>query len=97
MIGCDEKLFEALKVVRREYDAAVAKHPAFPVSLIGAVSVISEELGELARECNDITFGEIPKIGNKVSGILDARQRALTEAAHVAVTAIRTIQMLMGE
>ena len=85
MIGCeDEKLVEALKIVRREYDKAVQKHPEFP-GWSCAVCIIAEELGELAKEYND---------GNLTG---ERRSRALTEAAHVAVTAIRTIQMLMGE
>lgn len=84
MIGCeDEKLMQALKIVRREYDKAVQKHPEFPAGA-GAVCIIAEELGELAKEYNDSTICHYP-------------DRAITEAAHVAVTAIRTIQMLMGE
>ena len=84
MIGCeDESLMQALKIVRREYDKAVQKHPEFP-SGAGAVCIIAEEMGELAKEFNEpFTPG--------------AYDRAITEAAHVAVTAIRTIQMLMGE
>lgn len=85
MIGCeDEKLMQALKIVRREYDKAVQKHPEFPAG-DSAVCVIAEELGELAKDVND-------KAANG-----EWRKRAITEAAHVAVTAIRTIQMLMGE
>lgn len=85
MIGCeDEKLMQALKTVRREFDKAVQKHPEFPAGA-GAVCIIAEEIGELAKEVND---------RHKVP---DWRDRAITEAAHVAVTAIRTIQMLMGE
>lgn len=80
----DKKLMEVLPILRREYDKAVAKHPEFPAG-DSAVCVITEELGELAKEVND-------KAANG-----EWRKRALTEAAHVAVTAIRTIQMLMGE
>ena len=81
MIGCeDEKLIDALKIVRREYDKAVQKHPEFPTGQ-ASVSIIAEEMGELAKE-----FNEPFKPG--------AYDRAITEAAHVAVTAIRTIQML---
>ena len=84
MIGCeDESLMQALKIVRREFDKAVQKHPEFP-SGAGAVCIIAEELGELAKEYNDSTICHYP-------------ERAITEAAHVAVTAIRTIQMLMVE
>lgn len=87
MIGCeDEKLMQALKIVRREFDKAVQKHPQFAVIRFQTVSIIAEELGELAREIND-AYNSVP----------GAQDRAITEAAHVAVTAIRTIQMLMGE
>ena len=85
MIGCeDENLMQALKIVRREYDKAVKKHPEFQAGA-EAVCIIAEEIGELAKEVND---------RHKVP---DWRDHAITEAAHVAVTAIRTIQMLMGE
>ena len=80
----DERLVDALRIVRLEYDKAVTKHPEFP-SGQAAVSIIAEEMGELAKEFND----------GLVTG--ESRSRALIEAAHVAVTAIRTIQMLMGE
>ena len=87
MIGCeDEKLMQALKIVRREYDKAVQKHPEFAITDFQSVSIIAEELGELARELNDAC-----------ACTPGAHDRAITEAAHVAVTAIRTIQMLMGE
>lgn len=81
----DKKLMEVLPILRREYDKAVAKHPHFARNSTEAVCVIAEELGELAKDVND-------KAANG-----EWRKRALTEAAHVAVTAIRTIQMLMGE
>lgn len=85
MIGCeDEKLMQALKIVRLEYDKAVQKHPEFPAGA-GAVCIIAEELGELAKEIND---------RHKVP---DWRDRAITEASHVAVTAIRTMEMLKGK
>lgn len=81
----DKKLMEVLPILRREYDKAVAKHQQFARNSTDAVCVIAEELGELAKEVND-------KAANG-----EWRKLALTEAAHVAVTAIRTIQMLMGE
>lgn len=81
----DKKLMEVMPILRREYDKAVAKHQQFARNSTDAVCVIAEELGELAKEVND-------KAANG-----EWRKRALTEAAHVAVTAIRTIQMLMGE
>lgn len=75
---------EALDIVRDEYDKAIQKHPVFARTRQEVVSIIAEELGELAMEMND--FECCP-------GWVD---RAITEAAHVAVTAIRTIQMLKG-
>lgn len=42
----------ALQIVRLEYDNAVTKHPEFPNGQ-GAISIIAEELGELAKEVND--------------------------------------------
>ena len=79
----NEKLMSVLPILRREYDAAVAKHPSFPGNAPEAVCLITEELGELAQEINDI-FECVP----------GAQERALIEAAHVAVTAIRTMEML---
>ena len=73
-----------MKIVAEQYDAAVKKHPEFP-SGQAAASIIAEELGELARELND-AWACIP----------GAQERAVIEAAHVAVTAIRTMGMLTG-
>ena len=66
-----------LKIITDEYDAAVAKHPCFAGSRMHAVSLITEELGELAQAIND----------NDI-------YNAITEAAHVAVTAIRMMTAL---
>lgn len=71
-----------LAILLREYDAAIEKHPDFP-SGMAAVSVIAEELGELAKELNDAAEGS--------EGAYD---RAIIEAAHVAVTAIRTMEAI---
>lgn len=71
---------EVLKLLRREYEAAMEKHPLFAVSLYQAVSIVTEEAGELAQAVND---GD--------------RKAALKEAAHVAVVAIRAVEMLMEE
>ena len=77
----ESDLLSVLQVIRREYDLAKQKHPSFPCDLADCVSIITEELGELAKERND--------------GAEGWRERALTEAAHVAVTALRTMQVLM--
>lgn len=71
---------EVLKLLRREYEAAKEQHPLFAGSLYQAVSIVAEEVGELAQAVND---GD--------------RKAALTEAAHVAVVAIRAVEMLMEE
>lgn len=76
---------DILPVLRREYELAVAKHPEFAWNHMRAVSIITEELGELAKELNDYYISP------------GAEDRAMIEAAHVAVTAIRTMQMLSKE
>ena len=85
---------EVLKILFDEYDEAGKKHPNFAVHGAHAVSLILEELGELAKEGNDEI--EHRDMDNPDLGALAWRQeRAIREAAHVAVTAIRTMQMLM--
>lgn len=79
----DKMMMEVLPILRREFDAALAKHPEFPGYPEEAVSIILEELGELAKELNDRKEGW--------------NERALNEAAHVAVTAIRTMTMFTEE
>lgn len=65
----------ALEVVALELGRAKMKHPEFPRDADG-LSIIAEELGELAASIND---GE-------------SKSRQIEEAAHVAVTAIRFIE-----
>lgn len=66
----------ALEIIVLELGRAKAKHPEFPQWVSDRLSIIAEELGELAAAIND---GE-----NK--------ERQIEEAAHVAVTAIRFIE-----
>lgn len=66
--------------IRKEYDAAKKKHPEFAEDPKHGLSIIMEELGELAKEINDSDEGW--------------KDRAITEAAHVAVTAIRMMEKL---
>lgn len=66
--------------IRKEYDAAKKKHPEFAEDPKHGLSIIMEELGELAKEINDSESGW--------------KERAITEAAHVAVTAIRMMEKL---
>jgi NTP pyrophosphatase (non-canonical NTP hydrolase) len=63
-------------IVGKEYFKAKDKHPMFPDNPAEALSIITEELGELAQAIND---GE-------------SKDRQIEEAAHVAVTAIRFIE-----
>lgn len=76
-------------VLGHEMHEAKLKHPDFTPSLSGAVSIITEELGELAQVIND-----------KLADLNDScasptwREQAMIEAAHVAVTAIRTMHLL---
>jgi NTP pyrophosphatase (non-canonical NTP hydrolase) len=65
----------ALEIVAIELGKAKGKHPYFPGGADG-LSIISEELGELAAALND---GE-------------SKERQMEEAAHVAATAIRFIE-----
>ena len=77
------------RILCREMHEAKAKHPDFTPSLSGAVSIITEELGELAQVVNDRLENLNPSCGSPTW-----RDRAMTEAAHVAVTAIRTMHLL---
>lgn len=74
------------------YQSATQKHPVFADSYGQAVSLITEELGELAREVNDMS---------RDADTWDAKKeylsKAYTEASHVAVTALRTMTMLRRE
>lgn len=71
-----EKSNAALEIVAIELGKAKAKHPEFPQWNSERLSIISEELGELAAAIND---GE-------------CKDRQIEEAAHIAVTAIRFIE-----
>lgn len=66
----------ALEIVALELGKAKAKHPDFPYLYAERLSVIMEELGELAAAINDE----------------EKKERIVEEAAHVAVTAIRFIE-----
>jgi len=76
----ENKEAAALEIVLREYESALEKHPEFAMTVFQAVSLIAEELGELAQVFNDVSD--------------DREEKAVTEAAHVAVTAIRMIEFL---
>ena len=76
-------------ILCREMHEAKLKHPDFTPSLSGAVSIITEELGELAQVIND-------KLADLNGSCASPtwREQAMIEAAHVAVTAIRTMHLL---
>lgn len=77
----DSKEFvDILPILRRQYDKAICKHREFPGNVAEAVCIIAEEFGELAKEVNDHENGW--------------EERALIESTHVAVTAIRTMEMI---
>lgn len=66
----------ALEVVAVELGKAKGKHYYFPENPVEALSIIMEEVGELAAAIND----------------KESKMRQIEEAAHVAVTAIRFIE-----
>ena len=66
------------KYVLNQLAKAKAKHPIFPSNPSEGLSIITEELGELAEAINDNQSVE----------------RMKEEAAHVAVTAIRFLEEL---
>lgn len=70
----------AQEFVDFEIKKAKAKHPFFPCGSSG-LSIIVEEVGELAAAINDI----------------EDKYRQIEEAAHVAVTAIRFIEELLKD
>ena len=78
-----------LKILVAEYDAAVMEHPKFAALRTHAVCLIAEELGELAQEINN-DLESPPQVE-----LRGWRERAIREAAHVAVTAIRTMEALL--
>ena len=96
MIDQDRKTRDVFKAelenVWEAYISATQKHPVFADSYVQAVSLITEELGELAKEVNDMS---------RDADTWDAKKeylsKAYTEASHVAVTALRTMTMLRRE
>ena len=66
------------KTVLDQLEKAKTKHPIFPSNPSEGLSIITEEIGELAEAIND----------------METKERLKEEAAHVAVTAIRFIEEL---
>ncbi len=76
-----------LQRVLDEVAHAKEKHPEFAVSALHGASLVSEETGELAQAVNDIMSAD---------GFLAANRclnKARAEAAHVAVTALRFLEV----
>ena len=71
-----DKRMDVFSLLLIELEKAERKHPEYPAEPEKALSIIAEELGELAQSIND---GE-------------SKQRLIEEAAHVAVTAFRFIE-----
>ena len=69
---------KTVNIILNELEKAIAKHPEFPDGPTG-LSLIMEEVGELAQAINDG----------------DCTEHQLEEAAHIAVTAIRFIEELI--
>ena len=72
----EDKRMDVFSLLLIEIEKAERKHPEYPADPEKALSIITEELGELAQAIND---GE-------------DKQRLIEEAAHVAVTAFRFIE-----
>jgi len=88
----DDKMLMVLPIIRNEFDRAVRMHPFFPRGQ-AAASIIAEELGELSTELNNKAENE----RTQGPGTMKNNDPAIIEAAHVAVTAIRTMIMLVEE
>jgi NTP pyrophosphatase (non-canonical NTP hydrolase) len=70
----------ALEIVALELGKAKSKHPKFPYRYADRLSIVMEEVGELAAAINDE----------------ENKKRLIEEAAHVAVTAIRFIESVLS-
>lgn len=86
--GVAPRQTRALERVKEELYAAKQKHPQFAVGFAEGICVMVEEIGELAEVLNDMQTLDRP---DKIAG---AREAAQIEAAHVAVTAVRFMEML---
>lgn len=78
----------ALACVKEELYAAKQKHPRFALGFAEGICVMVEEIGELAEALNDM------QAMTHIREINAARDCARIEAAHVAVTAVRFMEML---
>lgn len=83
----DEKMKEVFGLVLIELEKAKKKHPGFPAAYSMQCMIIGEEYGELCQAVNDFM--------NCIEGA--TREHILKEAAHVAVTSLRTIEHLLKQ
>lgn len=75
-------------MVRQELRRARKLHPNFADTYADAICVMVEEIGELAQAVNDMQTFE------RLEHITAARRLAKTEAAQVAVTALRFMEKI---
>ncbi|MEL6931434.1 MAG: hypothetical protein AAFO95_22845 [Cyanobacteria bacterium J06600_6] len=82
MVKVPQSSVGVFESIVRELMRAETKHPDWPTDPIHAGAIVSEEAGELIRECLQISYEE----GDK--------KLAAKEAIQTAVTAIRFLQNL---
>lgn len=76
----------AVLEILEELDRAKKKHPDFPRSIVGMVSIMAEEAGEAIREAN--------RIEDDKNGDLNALR---TELIQTAAMCVRCLENLKGE
>ena len=47
---------EVIILISSEFDRAITKFPEWPIDIIHAFNIITEEYGELSRNCNQFTY-----------------------------------------
>ena len=47
---------DAMNLIYKEYEAAVEKHPDWPIDPIHAAAILAEEAGELVQACLDYVY-----------------------------------------
>lgn len=70
-----------IQIIRKATEAAKAKHPQFPNDLFAQISILAEEMGEVAQAANDLVFENI-----------GSRDRILEEVADVAAVCVRMLE-----
>jgi len=77
---------EIWPLVEAEMKRAKKKHPRWPVHLSAKVAIVSEEMGELVRACNQY------KIEHKRD--VEGKQAVINEAVQLIVTGFRFLENL---